>query len=160
MTSSCWLSVSNPIIFVRRLMIPPCLCVCVSTPNFFVFYAVRVMSKKRMRLILPTTSCVYSKHFKQYIQPGVSRKAVRHILSHLWYRVVLYNVTMVLKEPVASIFQDGCVFYPKAGSSILLRRVQSTYKAKRCRNSDDLETSRTRKPYILTKSSFISIHSN
>jgi hypothetical protein len=36
---------------------PYSLCVCVSPLNFFVFSAVRVLSKENRRLILPKTSC-------------------------------------------------------------------------------------------------------
>jgi hypothetical protein len=43
----------------RRLIRSPfCLCVCVS-PNCFVFCAVRVLSDKIRRLVLPRTSCYY-----------------------------------------------------------------------------------------------------
>jgi hypothetical protein len=35
---------------------PSCLCVCVSRPNFLVFYAVNVLSKKSRRLVLPRTT--------------------------------------------------------------------------------------------------------
>jgi hypothetical protein len=45
----------------RRLMRQPCcLCIHLCIPlNFFVFYAVHVISKERRWLILPRTSCVY-----------------------------------------------------------------------------------------------------
>jgi hypothetical protein len=36
---------------------PSCLCVS-PTPNFFVLYAVRVVSKERRYIVLPSTSCI------------------------------------------------------------------------------------------------------
>jgi hypothetical protein len=81
MRSLCCLSVYPSVFFhlsvfspnsVRRLMRTLCcLCICVP-PNFFVFYAVHVVTKESRPLVLPGISYVYCGIFAQSKNCGVT----------------------------------------------------------------------------------------
>jgi hypothetical protein len=90
------------------------LCVCVSPPNIFVFYAVRLVSKESRRLVLPKMSCIVLHSKGKRILEQKLHIYRRYIMIHNLRTSFLLSVVIVAST---SQVRGFAVLLPIVGNS-------------------------------------------